>query len=103
MKIGYVLKLVRTVKGMSQGEMAELLGISQNYLSLIESNKKGPSADKIKEFADALKVSEHALVFAASEVPTELSSEDKKQFRKLQQNILSLLLFKLNGELSKIA
>lgn len=103
MNLGYVLKLIRTSKGMSQREMADLLGISQNYLSLIESNKKFPSPEKIADFAKSLNVSEHALVFASSGVPEELSAEDQKQFRKLQQNILTLLLFELRGRLVKFA
>ena len=103
MNTGYVLKLIRTSKGMSQKEMADFLGISQNYLSLIESNKKSPSPEKIADFANTLNVSEHALIFASSGVPEELSAEDKKQFRKLQQNILTLLLFELKGRVVQFA
>jgi transcriptional regulator with XRE-family HTH domain len=103
MNTGYVLKLIRTSKGMSQKEMADFLGISQNYLSLIESNKKSPSPEKIADFAKTLNVSEYALIFASSGVPEELSAEDKKQFRKLQQNILTLLLFELKGRVVQFA
>lgn len=103
MKIGNVLKLVRTSKGLTQKGMAEILGVSQNYLSLIESNKKMPSVDTMEAFATALDISKDALLFASAGVPEELSSEDMKEFQRLQQNILSLLLFELNGELKKSA
>lgn len=103
MKIGNILKLVRTSKGLPQKEMADLLGVSQNYLSLIESNKKVPSIDTIAEFAKSLKISKDALLFASSDVPEELSAKDTKDFQRLRQNILSLLLFELNGELIKSA
>ena len=103
MKIGSVLKLVRTSKGLTQGDMADLLGISQNYLSLIEGNKKVPTVDTIAEFAKSLKISKDALLFASSDVPEELSENDSKEFQRLRQNILSLLLFELNGDLRESA
>jgi transcriptional regulator with XRE-family HTH domain len=103
MSLGHVLKLIRTNKGFNQKEMADLLGISQNYLSLIESEKKTPSVDRISEMAKNLKVSSDALVFASSDVPGELSPKDQKDYKRLQNNIVSLLLFDLTGELRKIA
>lgn len=103
MNIGYILKLIRTSKGMSQKEMADFLGISQNYLSLIESKKKFPSPEKTIDFSKSLGVSEHALLFASSGIPEELSAEDKRQFGKLQRNILTLLLFKLRGRAAQFA
>lgn len=103
MKIGHILKLIRTNKGITQKEMADILDISQNYLSLIESEKKEPSGDKLAEFARKLRISKEALLFVASNVPEELSAKDRKDFQRLQQNIASLLLFELTGELKKSA
>jgi transcriptional regulator with XRE-family HTH domain len=103
MKIGHLLKLIRARKEFTQKEMADRLGISQNYLSLIESYKKAPRRDKIAEFAKKLNISKEALFFASSEVPEELSSKEKKDFQKLQQNILAFLLFDLNEELKESA
>ena len=103
MKIGNLLKLIRASKEYSQKEMAELLGISQNYLSLIESDKKVPRRNKIAEFAKQLNISKEALFLASSDVPEELSSEEKKDFQKLQQNIVTILLFDLNKELKESA
>ncbi len=93
MKIGHVLKLVRTTRGNAQKEMADLLDISQNYLSLIEANRKDPSAEMIAKFAKQLNISKEALIFVSSEVPEELDNKGKKDFQRLQKNILSLILF----------
>ena len=46
MNIGQVLRKIRVNKNNSQKEMAAKLGISQNYLSLIESNKKEHKGNK---------------------------------------------------------
>lgn len=99
MKIGNVLKLLRTSRGLSQGEMSKLFGISQNYLSLIEQNKKIPSIEAITGFASALRISKDALIFVGTEIPDELNGKDVEDFQRLQQNILSLLLFQTSGEL----
>ena len=99
MSLGHLLKLVRTNRNTNQKEMANLLGISQNYLSLIESEKKKPSAEIISEIAKNLKISSDALLFAAAEVPVELGAKDRNDFKRLQNNIISLLLFELTGEI----
>ena len=103
MRLGHIIKLIRTHKGLNQKQMSELLGISQNYLSMIEGDKKQPSMDRISEMADRLGVSSDALLFAASEVPAELSGKNRKDYHRLQKNIISLLVFELTGELEKIA
>lgn len=103
MRIGHILKLMRTNMAITQKEMADMLGISQNYLSLIESNKKDPSNEKIADFAKQLNISKEALFFASSGMPGELSPKDRKDFQRLQQNIVSLLLFDLSGELEESA
>lgn len=102
MSLGHVLKLIRTHNRLNQKQMSELLGISQNYLSLIESDKKRPSPERIYEMSKRLKVSNDALLFAASDVPNELNSKDQKDYKRLQNNIISLLLFELTGELEEI-
>ena len=89
MKIGNVLKLLRTSIGSTQNQMADMFGISQNYLSLIEQNKRIPSNDSIKAFASSLRVSEDALKLIGSEAPAELDDKDSKDYLRLQQNILS--------------
>jgi len=97
MKIGHILKLIRTTRGNAQKEMAGLLDISQNYLSLIETNRKDPSAEMVDKFAKHLSISKEALLFVSSEAPKELNNKDKRDFQRLQKNILSLVLFELDG------
>lgn len=56
MRIGIQIKLLRVTWDMSQKEMADSLGISQNYLSLVENGHSLPSTKllaKIVERTDA--------------------------------------------------
>jgi len=101
--LGHLIKLIRAHKGLNQNRMAELLGISQNYLSLIESKKKQPSYELVNHMASVLKISSDALVFATSDIPVEFSPNDKNNYKRLQDNITKLLLFELTGELEESA
>lgn len=51
MNIGKGIKFVRIASGLRQGEMAKVLDISQNYLSLLENNKAEPSITLLKKIS----------------------------------------------------
>ena len=103
MKIGKILKIIRTGKGLTQNQMSKTLGISQNYLSLIEQDKKMPSDEAITSFASSLDISKDALLFISSDLPKELNGKDSDDFQRLQQNIFSLLLYQTSGEIQTSA
>ncbi len=98
MKVGEVIKLIRTKRGISQKEMAEKFRISPNYLSLIEAAKKIPSVGTISDFANQLGISKEALLFVSTDIPHELDEHDRQDYKKLQENILYLLIFNSNKE-----
>lgn len=50
--IGKGIKFIRVASGLRQGRVAELLGITQNYLSLLENNKAEPSLTLLKKISD---------------------------------------------------
>lgn len=99
MKTGSLIKKIRTIRGLTQVQLAQKMGITQNYLSLIETDKKTPSYAKIKELSNHLQLSEDALKFLSTEPPDELDQDKKKDYVKLQHNILSLLVFDLTGDI----
>ena len=104
MKIGSLIKKIRTIRGLTQVQLAQKMGITQNYLSLIETDNRTPSHAKFKELAKHLQLSEDALIFLSTEPPEELEQDKKRDYVKLQHNILSLLVFDLTGDIeAKIA
>lgn len=50
------LKSVRVLKGIKQGEMAEVLGISQQYLSKLESGRVDIKLSMLLKIASILEV-----------------------------------------------
>jgi transcriptional regulator with XRE-family HTH domain len=64
---GKAFKVVRAVRGMTQKDVAALAKANQNYLSLIESGDRRPSANMVDALAKALGIPVWALVVLGSD------------------------------------
>jgi transcriptional regulator with XRE-family HTH domain len=53
-EIGTNIKVIRTSKKIRQKELAKELGITQNYLSMIENNMKKPSLSLLEKLSSIL-------------------------------------------------
>ena len=56
-KLGKRIRALRSEKGWSQVEMADLLGMNRGYLSELETGKRDPSLSVLKTIADGLSIS----------------------------------------------
>ena len=92
--VGSILKALRVTKNISQGEMAQKLEVSQNFLSLVENDKKTVSLTTLTNFAEKLNISKEFILIAASDIPPELTERQKKFFEKMQQSMLKYLTLK---------
>ena len=54
MTLGNAIKVVRTATGMKQREVAAKIGVTANYLSLVESGKREPSISVLNRLAKML-------------------------------------------------
>ncbi|RTL77539.1 MAG: XRE family transcriptional regulator [Bradyrhizobiaceae bacterium] len=54
--VGENVKKVRLAKGLTQEELAELSGFSQQYISGLESGRRNPTVITLYELAVALRV-----------------------------------------------
>lgn len=93
MKLGRLIKSLRISFGWQQKDLAEKLDISTNYLCQIETCKRLPSADIVERVAKEFNISKDALNFLSTDIPGELDQENAVNYRKLQENVASLLLF----------
>ena len=55
-KFGKKIKKLRAEKGITQEELAQKVGISVDFLSLIERGKNAPSFENLEKIAKALSV-----------------------------------------------
>ena len=56
------LKYYREIKGISQKNLSEKLGISQGYISEIEKGLKSPTVRMLYKFAESLEICPHVLL-----------------------------------------
>lgn len=88
--IGDALKLCRTKRGLTQGELAQKSGLSVSYLSLIEKGKRTPDLEVLNQIAKALNMPLNLLVFLATD-KSELAELDRSVAEKLSYLVLELI------------
>lgn len=71
MKISNNIKTFRNLKRCTQGELAAEVGITINYLSLLENGKREPSIELLKKISKALDVPVAILVMQVSKNPKD--------------------------------
>jgi ribosome-binding protein aMBF1 (putative translation factor) len=60
-KFGDRLRILRLIRRLTQEQLAELTGLSVNFISLVETGQSSPSAETISKLAKALGVNEGEL------------------------------------------
>ena len=90
MNLGRSIKLCRTQRGLSQGDLAAKTGLSDAYVSLIEANKRDVPFSTVTLISEALRVPASILVFLGAE-PRELHALPVDLREKLANTALSLM------------
>ncbi len=57
MDVGKQLKTIRTMRGLSQRELAKRSGVTNSMISQIEQNLVNPSVGSLKKILDAIPIS----------------------------------------------
>lgn len=60
--IGMTIRAAREALGMTQGELANVVGLSRTSLTNIESGRQRILVDQLAELADALDIPVHSLI-----------------------------------------
>ena len=77
--IGRVLRSLRQFAKLNQQQTAHELGISKSYLSEIESGKKDPSLDLLREFSNFFDVPLSLIMFLSEDQGTKRSGTLKER------------------------
>jgi transcriptional regulator with XRE-family HTH domain len=89
MSIGRTIKFVRASSGLRQKELADQLGVTQNYLSLVENDKREPSLSFLRGFAEEMKIP-LGLLFLDMENQTETSFEERVILMRIKDLIFEI-------------
>lgn len=91
--IGTRIKEAREAKGLTQEQLAEMVGLSSTHISVIERGVKTPKLETFIEIANALDVTSDSLLLdvlnnSLQITTTELSEQIKRLPPKEQRKIL---------------
>lgn len=90
MDLGTTLKKLRKQRGQTQEEFATHCGITQTYLSQIESNQKEPNLSTLKSISKQMKVP-LPIIFFLSMTEDDIHPSKRKAFGIVNPSIKSLV------------
>lgn len=91
MNYGKAIKTLRAAKNIEQKQLAERAKINPSYVSLIEANRRAPSAAVLESLSDALEVPLYLLTLLASE-KDDLHGISEAEASKLGMQLLNVVL-----------
>lgn len=80
------ISMIRKNAGMTQDKLAEVLGLTKNFISLIETGKRDPSDRTIKDICREFNVNEEWLRTGKGEMFVDVSREE--EIAKFTKNLL---------------
>ncbi len=90
MDLGNVIKNSRRKRKLTQTELASLCGITQTYLSQIESNSKEPNLSTLKSISDNLMLP-LPILFFLSMTEEDVQPNKRKAFEIVRPSVKSLI------------
>ncbi|NGY84902.1 helix-turn-helix transcriptional regulator [Bacillus megaterium] len=89
MEVGEYLKQIRRQKYLTLAQVAEEIGVTANYISLIERGKNTPNDELIEKIAKFYEIDEDGLFERFGKVSTSVMEEIKK-YGYLRKAILQI-------------
>ncbi len=90
MDLGNIIKNIRKQKKLTQNEFASSCGITQTYLSQIESNLKEPNLSTLKNISNSLSIP-LPILFFLSMTEEDVKPNKRKAFEIVSPSVKSLV------------
>lgn len=90
MNIGHAVKICRSAKKLSLGDLAGRTELSTSYLSMIETGKREPTLASVEKIAAAMGVPTPILLFLAAE-DGELDGIDAETAQRLSVAVMNVV------------
>jgi transcriptional regulator with XRE-family HTH domain len=78
MRIGEALRMMRTINGLTQKEMAKALELSDSYVSELERDNRDPSLSVLQRYADYFQVPVSSILLFSESRGSESQGSGKK-------------------------
>ena len=95
--MGEALRLLRIFNGYKSAELADMLEISQSYVSELENNKKQPTIEVLDKYAKVFGMKKSTIFLFAESLETEKDKQDQKQRMAYAGMKLLKILEKVGG------
>ena len=95
--MGEALRLLRIFNGYKSAELADMLEISQSYVSELENNKKQPTIEILDKYAKVFGMKKSTLFLFAESLEIEKEKQDQKQRMAYAGMKLLKILEKVGG------
>lgn len=98
--IGQLIKIGRINNKLSQGDVASKLGVTSNYISLVENNKKNPSINFLRGVAKLFNIPLILLIWGKMDLPKGKTDIEKKisfQLEKMIEDAQQLFVQRVLG------
>ena len=97
MSVGKTIKLLRVSSGLKQKELAPKVGVTPNYLSLVENNKREPSMSFLRALSKELNLPMGLFLWDTSKTVSAFNNEQKKLYEEIKD-----LIFKFQRLRTKV-
>lgn len=98
MALGETLKFLRASSGMKQSELARRVGVSPNYISMVETNRRVPSIELAKAIADEFGVPLGLLFLEVGPTEHQQSPEKSALLLRLRDLIFEIERIRIQEE-----
>jgi transcriptional regulator with XRE-family HTH domain len=95
------IKNYRHKNGFSHDKLAELAGISSQYLATVETCRKFPTPEVLERIAKSFEVETHELFAASSAPQDELEKLKQDIWKDIRQNLRQEFTKEITGEVVK--
>ena len=95
--MGEALRLLRIFNGYKSAELADMLEISQSYVSELENNKQQPTIEVLDKYAKVFGMKKSTLFLFAESLEIEKEKQDQKQRMAYAGMKLLKILEKVGG------
>lgn len=90
-RVGSAIRLIRKSRGLTQPELARKVGVTVNYLSLLENGLRGISIEKLNSLAVALKIPVPLIMVLGCVTTSNMKPEMVKLLKQLQKSIQAIV------------
>jgi transcriptional regulator with XRE-family HTH domain len=98
MGVGSTIKFLRMSAGLRQADLAERLGVSSNYISLVENDRRDPSLSFLRDLSDELGVPLGVLFLNTAADYDDLSDREKLLLTQIRDLVFEISHLKLQRQ-----